>query len=108
MLVDHGMLLEGADISSNCIEGSAFGTRSDDSQHFVAPQISPLSMHMSSATQRQYLVTKVDWQVQKVFQLLDAMIGDNVAMSLQLADDLGRQRGIQCLRGSETRADDES
>ncbi len=86
-----------------------FGTSSDDSQKCVAPQISPLGMHVKLARPRQYLVTKVDWQVQKVFfQVLDAMIGDDLAMSLQLADDLGGQRGIECLRGSETRADDES
>ena len=66
-------------------------------------------MHMNPARPRQYLVTKVDWQVQKLFfQLLHALIGDNLAMSHQLADDLGGQRGIQCLRCSETRADDES
>ncbi len=69
-----------------------FGTASDDSQHCVASQISPLSMHMNPARPRQYLVTKADWQVHKVFfQLLDAMIGDDLAMSLQLADDLGGQ-----------------
>ena len=49
-------------------------------------------MHMNPARPTQYLVTKVDWQVQKVFfQLLDAMIGDDLAMSLQLAADLGGQ-----------------
>ncbi len=86
-----------------------FGTKSNDGQNCVAPQTYPLGMHANPARPRQYLVTKVDWQVQKVFfQLLDAMIGDDLAMSLQLADDLGGQRGIECLRGSETRADDES
>lgn len=52
-------------------------------------------MNMNSTRHRQYLAPKVDWQVKKVFfQLFDAMIGDDLAMSLKLADDLGGQRGI--------------